>query len=622
MDHGRKGGHIVLAGWAMRPGSVSRWGEDSPGEGIAGDSGKHHRHSSGPVLIPRHAEGAGGRRQESRRGSKIVGGSESGGGQQRGDGRRWGDGRVGGSEGVGGSGGDRRAGGAAREQAVAGGWESGRWREGGRVGGGESGQWQERGSERAGGSGEMGGWAAVREWTAAGEMGEWAAVGEIGGWAAAREWAGSGRVGDSGGDGKAGGNGVGGSEIGGRVGGGGGVGGSERVGSSGGGGIGGWAAVWEMGEWAAVREMGGWAAVREMGERATRRLDLQRGRLAGGRSGENLHATAETGDRVEGRLLPDAVTRKGMAVRGLSAGGDGSLLAEGWPGHSPLAAGHGEIGSRRGGPAGEWTAVGGWESGQQRESRGKADGSERGESGRWQREGGQRWGDGRAGSGESGRQREGGRRWERWAGVRERAAAGERGEKGQVALLAGGDPLPVLNRRFHASDSIRRPGLQRDRPAGGHFDENLHATAKTGDRVEGGIHSGGGWETQQAGQRRAAMGRGAAGIESAAPVTWWRPRGRGGWATVGKRGVQGAGGRVAGENSTPALTWQPPGYPTGGTASRVREGGGARGIAAQALVRAGGLKKNRRQAACCQHAALRDEPVRKGGGTRGIAAQA
>jgi hypothetical protein len=59
-----------------------------------------------------------------------------------------------------------------------------------------------------------------------------------------------------------------------------------------------------------------------------RRLNLQGNRLASQRLDENLHATTETEDKVEGRLLLDIVVREGAAVFKLFAGKDEALLRD------------------------------------------------------------------------------------------------------------------------------------------------------------------------------------------------------------------------------------------------------------------------------------------------------
>jgi hypothetical protein len=57
-----------------------------------------------------------------------------------------------------------------------------------------------------------------------------------------------------------------------------------------------------------------------------RRLNLQGNRLASQRLDENLHATTETEDKVQGRLLLDIVVGEGPAVFKLFAGKDEALL--------------------------------------------------------------------------------------------------------------------------------------------------------------------------------------------------------------------------------------------------------------------------------------------------------
>ncbi len=57
-----------------------------------------------------------------------------------------------------------------------------------------------------------------------------------------------------------------------------------------------------------------------------RRLDLESDGLPSQRLDEDLHATAETQDEVEGRLLLDVIIRKRSAIFQLLAGKDQALL--------------------------------------------------------------------------------------------------------------------------------------------------------------------------------------------------------------------------------------------------------------------------------------------------------
>ena len=60
-----------------------------------------------------------------------------------------------------------------------------------------------------------------------------------------------------------------------------------------------------------------------------RRLDFKGDGLAGQSLDEDLHATTETEDKVQGRLLLDVVIREGTAVLELLAGEDQALLVGG-----------------------------------------------------------------------------------------------------------------------------------------------------------------------------------------------------------------------------------------------------------------------------------------------------
>jgi hypothetical protein len=58
-------------------------------------------------------------------------------------------------------------------------------------------------------------------------------------------------------------------------------------------------------------------------------LDLERDRLSSKGLYEDLHATTETEDQVEGRLLLDVIVREGAAILELLAGEDETLLIRG-----------------------------------------------------------------------------------------------------------------------------------------------------------------------------------------------------------------------------------------------------------------------------------------------------
>ena len=185
-----------------------------------------------------------------------------------------------------------------------------------------------------------------------------------------------------------------------------------------------------------------------------RRLHLQRDGLAGEGFHEDLHPSAKTKDKVEGRLLLDVVVGEGAAVFQLLAGEDETLLVR----RNPLLVldlGLHVVDGVRG-------------------LHFQSDGLP-----------GQRFNEDLHPSAKTKHQVEGGFLLNIIVG--EGSAVLELLAGEDQTLLVWRNPLLVLDLGFHVVDGVRGLHLQRDGLASEGFHEDLHPSAKTEDKVEGGL---------------------------------------------------------------------------------------------------------------------------------------